>query len=385
MLNKSILIIILASCALFPATHAQAATATVLQNCFSGPMPYTINYGYEIPSGENIVGRVIDDHQHLTGDPTVMEANCTCPGNIRSTSVVTELTAAGSPLAAGVSGYGYLTEHVDVDVSGYSEAINSPSGSDLMELKINEYPTSPSNRANRSEINFNTTEESASVCSDSTRPEGGSSTKRQFRWNVISMKLYIKKPILGEEVIPMQTVVENFACLSFGSGAGCNSSNAVPVSTISLSGSITAPLSCTINAGSTIEVEMGNIVSSQFVAQGQPPGGYTLKNVDIDYHCDAAAVNNSSKIRLSLTADQGVSDTDNRVIAKMLNRDDIGVRMFDERSKSVLMDGTADFDVPLDSDGNGSIHLKAAPVSTTNKKPEPGKFEGNVTIKMDLR
>jgi type 1 fimbria pilin len=382
MMNKPKLLVILAGCALLPAT---SANAELLQDCFAGPTFYTISYGFELPSSENIVGRIINDHIHMIGQSTAVEANCNCPPNMRLSSTVRELTAAGSPLSAGTSGYGYLTEHVDVNVSGYSDAINSPEGANLIELKINEYPTSPANRARRNESNFDTTEATASVCSDSTRPEGGTSTKRQFRWNVMSMKLYIKKPILGEEVIPMQTVVENFACLSTDGDGACNSSNAVPVSTISLSGSITAPLSCTINAGSTIEVEMGNIVSSQFVAQGQPPGGYTLKNVDIDYHCDAPAVSNSSKIRLSLTADQGVSDTDNRVIAKMLNRDDIGVRMFDESSKSVLMDGTADFDVPLDSDGNGSIHLKAAPVSTTNKKPEPGKFEGNVTIKMDLR
>lgn len=381
MLNKPTLII-LASCTLLPAT---SVNAELLPDCFSGPTPYNINYSFEIPSSENITGSIINDHKHMTGLPTAMEANCKCPPTMRLSSNVRELTAAGSPLSAGASGYGYLTEHVDVNVSGYSEAINSPEGANLIELKINEYPTSPANRARRIESNFDTTEATASVCSESSRPEGGTSTKRQFRWNVISMKLYIKKPILGEEVIPMQTVVENFACLSSDDDGACNSSNAIPVSAILLSGSITAPLSCTINAGSTIEVEMGNIVSSQFVAQGQPPGGYTLKNVDIDYHCDAPAVSNSSKIRLSFSADQGVSDTDNRVIAKMLDRDDIGVRMFDESSKSVLMDGTADFDVPLDSDGNGSIHLKAAPVSTTNKKPEPGKFEGNVTIKMDLR
>lgn len=382
MQNKTTLLIILTSCALL---SAAPVNAELLQDCFQGPTHYNINYSFEIPSSENIAGSIINDHMRMLGLPTTMEANCKCPPNMRLTSNVRELTAAGSPLRAGASGYGYLTEFVDVNVSGYSEAINSPDGTNLIELKITEYPTSPANRARRVESNFDTTEATASVCSDITRPKGGSSTKRQFRWNVMSMKLYIKKPILGEEVIPMQTVVENFACLSSDDDGACNSSNAVPVSAISLGGSITAPLSCTINAGSTIEVEMGNIISSQFTAQGKPPAGYTLKNVDIDYHCDAPAVSNSSKIRLSLTADQGVSDTDSRLIAKMLDRDDLGVRMFDENSNSVIMDGTVDFDVPLDSDGNGSIHLKAAPVSTTNKKPEPGKFEGNVTIKMDLR
>ncbi|MFP2239862.1 fimbrial protein [Pseudescherichia vulneris] len=383
MLNKSTLLFIFTGCIVFPVSYAMAA-ATVLTKCFGTPMAYNIEYKYELPADENSTGSVVDHHDHQVGELSTMEANCQCPRNLSSGMRIDELSAAGSPLPSGISGYGYLTDRVDVDISGYSDAINSPGGSGLLELNINEYPTSPANRPNTRE-SFNFTEETASVCSDDTRPAGGATNKRRFRWNVISMKLYIKKPILGEEIIPAQTVVENFACLSFGTGTGCDSTTTTQVSTISLGGSITAPLSCTINAGSTIEVEMGNIVSSQFIAQGQPPAGYTLKNVDIDYHCDAPAVSNSSKIRLSLTADQGVSDTDSRLIAKMLDRDDLGVRMFDENSNSVIMDGTVDFDVPLDSDGNGSIHLKAAPVSTTNKKPEPGKFEGNVTIKMDLR
>ncbi len=383
MQNKFVLAIASAVGLLFPGTHAMAA-ATVLQNCFAGPMSYSINYSYELPANENIFAGTVDHHKHLVGELMAMEANCECPGNLKANTPIQELSVAGSPLPAGVSGYGYLTDRIDIDVSGYSDAINSPDGSGLAELKINQYPTSPSNRASTLE-SIKSTEDSTSVCSDSTRPAGGVSTKRQFRWNVIVMKLYIKKPILGEEIIPLTPVVQNFACLSFGSGAGCDETNASPVSTISLSGSLTAPLSCVINAGSTIEVELGNIVSSQFLAKGLPPGGYTLKDVDISYHCSDPAVPNNSKIRLSLSADQGVSDDDNRYIAKMLNRDDIGVRLFDGNHKGVVLDGTADFSVPLDNDGNGSIHLKAVPVSTTRGRPEPGKFEGNVTVKMDLR
>jgi len=41
--------------------------------------------------------------------------------------------------------------------------------------------------------------------------------------------------------------------------------------------------------------------------------------------------------------------------------------------------------VTMDEQGNGSVKIKAAPVSTTNATPAPGKFEGNVTVKMDLR
>jgi type 1 fimbria pilin len=69
----------------------------------------------------------------------------------------------------------------------------------------------------------------------------------------------------------------------------------------------------------------------------------------------------------------------------MLDKEDVGVRVYDENNQSVALDGTFEFPVPMDDQGNGVVRIKAAPVSTTSKTPEPGKFEGNVTVKMDLR
>ena len=118
---------------------------------------------------------------------------------------------------------------------------------------------------------------------------------------------------------------------------------------------------------------------------GQPPQGYTLKDVDISYHCDDNAVGNEDRIKLTLTADQGVVEGSDSLIAKMIGRDDIGVRIFNEKSQNVTLDGTFEFEVPMDEQGNGAIKIKAAPVSITSKKPAHGDFEGNVTIKMDIR
>lgn len=227
------------------------------------------------------------------------------------------------------------------------------------------------------------TEGTSDVCSDLTRPSGVSSPKRGFKWNVIGLTLYVKKAILGEELIPSTIAVQNYACLSFGNY--CSTSDVQQVSNIRIEGKITAPLSCTINAGSTIEVELGNIVASQFIAQGQPPASYTLKDVDISYHCDDPAASQTGKIKFSLSADQGVASGSNNLIANMLDRDDIGVRMFDQNNNDVVLDGSLDLPVTLDTQGNGQISMKAAPVSTTSKRPKPGKFEGNVTVKMELR
>lgn len=357
--------------------------ATILHNCFDAPQDYHINYDRELNASENKKGSVVDVPEHLVGESTVMEANCSCPGSLSESAAIYELTLAGSPLPPGTSGYGYLTENLDIDVKGYADAINAPDGEGLNGLNINDYPSSLASMSKTIE-KLKPSEGTASVCSESTRPEDSPPPKRQFRWNVIGATFYIKKPILGKEVIPPTLVVNNYACLYYGSGS-CDAGNAQLVSNIWLSGSLSAPLSCTINEGSTIEVELGNIVSKQFRVKGLPPMGYTLKNVNITYHCDDNAVGNNDRIKMTLSADQGVLDSSNPLIAKMLGRDDVGVRVFTEDNKDVQLDGTYEFPVAMDEQGNGSVKIKAAPVSTTDASPEPGKFEGNVTVKMDLR
>lgn len=361
---------------------AQAAV-TILHDCFAGPQDYHIAYDRDLTATENLAGHDVDVPEHLVGESTVMEANCSCPKNMSASSAIYELTLAGSPLPPGTSGYGSLTDKLDIDVKGYADAIESPDGSGLDGLNINQYPT-PVTSMSKTIENYKTTEGTASVCSESTRPETSPPPKRQFRWNVIGVTFHIKKPILGKEVIPSTLVVQNYACLYYGSGS-CDAASAQLVSNIWLSGSLSAPLSCTINEGSTIEVDLGNIVSKQFKVKGVMPQGYTLKNVDISYHCDDNAVGNDNRIKLTLSADQGVVDSSDPLIAKMLGRDDVGVRVFTDSDKDVALDGSYEFPVSMDEQGNGSVRIKATPVSTTDDTPEPGKFEGNVTVKMDLR
>ncbi|MDK9363417.1 fimbrial protein [Lelliottia wanjuensis] len=359
-----------------------AQAVTILHNCFV-PVDYHIAYDRDLTTNENLAGHDVDVPGHLVAESTVMEANCTCPSSMDETIAVKELTLAGSPLPPGSDDYGYLTDKFDIDVGGYDDAINSPDGSGLHPLSINQYPT-PIASMSKFADNRIVPENTNSVCSESTRPEKSPPAKRQFRWNVMNATFHIKKPILGKEIIPPTLVVQNYACLYYDTGS-CDAASAQLVSNIWLSGSLSAPLSCTINEGSTIEVDFGNIVSKQFKVKGVMPQGYTLKNVDISYHCDDNAVGNDNRIKLTLSADQGVEDSSNPLIAKMLNRDDVGVRVFTQDDKNVQLDGSYEFPVTMDEQGNGSVKIKAAPVSTASATPEPGKFEGNVTVKMDLR
>jgi len=358
------------------------AQATILHNCFSAAASYGSSYNMALSPDENVTNHILAMSHYLVGNGAEIEANCSCPGNLLSSTQIMTTNYAGSPLPPGVSGYGYLTAHLDADVQAYSNAVDSPDGTGLTPIPINSYPTPVSGMMKALEQK-KPTEQTASVCSDSTRPVGASTTKRKFKWNVIAVTLYVKKPILGEETIPATLMAQNYACLSFGSGP-CDIGSAQQVSNIWLSGTLTAPLSCVINAGSTIEVDLGETMTTQYVAAGQPPQGFTLKDVDISYRCDNPAVNNQQKIKLTLTADRGVVDA-GKLIARMIDRDDMGVRLFDSNNNPVVLDGSVEFPVTLDEQGNGSIVMKAAPVSTTDTRPAAGKYEGNVTVKMDLR
>ena len=235
-----------------------------------------------------------------------------------------------------------------------------------------------------SRYDLKNTEKVASVCSDDTRPSGGSPNKRKFRWNTVSLSFHITRPIFGKESFNSVIVAQYYACLFYSSA--CTQSDLEHVSDVRVTGEITAPLSCTLGEGGIIDVDLGNITTPQFIAKGQNPTGYTLRDVDISYHCDDPdAKGTADKITLTLIADQGVAEGSSGLIAKMIGRDDLGVRIYDENNVNVILDGTMTFPVVLDPDGNGRIKMKAAPVSTTNARPAAGKFEGNVTVKMDIK
>lgn len=374
--------VILASI-LFLVPGVTLAAVTVLTNCFDSAADYSVSYDHELSSSENKATYSYLTGAYMPGSGTEIEANCSCPANIASSSTVSEYDFAGSPLAAGVSGYGVLTDKLDIQVTGFNDAIDSPDGSGLSAISVKEYPTSIGSMLTQ-KADQKQTEGSADVCSDETRPTGGATVKRKFKLNILRFSLYVKKPIIGEEIINPTLVAQGYACLYIGGGT-CESSDAQLVSNIWLSGKITAPLSCTINAGSTIEVDLGTLNRNQFVTPGATPQNYTLRNVDISYHCDGLTADDNDKIKLTLTADQGVVDGSQSYIARLIDRDDLGVRMFDVNNQNVVLDGSTDFPVSLDEQGNGVIRMKAAPVSTTASKPAPGSFEGNMTVKMDLR
>ena len=365
-----------------PALPVQGAM--ILPGCFPAPENYQVNYSYELVAADNYIGKTLMS-THLIGNGPMQTANCNCPPAMKKNASIYEMVYASSPLFQGHStDYGKLTDAVDVQITGFTDAANSPTGINLFELQILQYPTPASSMPSKFD-GIKTVENTEAVCSPTTDPNRPPpSNKRQFKLNIINARLYLKHSILGEEIIPPTNVVQYYVCLS-DSPSDCTAGQAELASNVWFGGTITAPLSCTINAGSTIEVSLGMMSSTSFSTRGQPPQGYTLREADISYHCDNPAISNAGKIKMTLTADQGVSDSGTALIAKMIGRDDIGVRMYDSNNNDVILDGSIDLPITLDNQGNGTVKMWAAPVSTGDTHPEPGKFEGNVTVKMDIK
>lgn len=367
---------------LLPALSAQAAT--MLTDCFHSISDYDENYLYELAAVDNTVGDTLAS-AHIVADGPVLTASCNCPSSIKSTTKIYSATHVGSPLPQGhASNFGILTDILDINVTGYSDSIKSASGSGLFAIRVDAYPSTDVSQMNSDTDNITSQEQTATVCSAQTRPTSVT-TPRQFKWNVIAAVLYLKKTILGEEIIPRTIVAQHYSCLADSSITKCPTGSAQQVSNIWLSGRITAPLSCTINGGSTLEVELGTVAGSAFMIPGQPPKGYTLKSANVTYHCDDPAAANVGKIKMTLTSDQGVSSGSEGLIAKMIGRDDIGVRMYDGNGNDIALDGSIDLPITLDEQGNGTAIMQAAPVGTGKTRPAPGKYEGNVTVKMDIK
>lgn len=365
------------------APAASHASTGQLQNCFAQVARYQATWSYEVNPAENQPTSTIDTPE-LTGSGSPLTAQCDCNSGTPGTSTVDDGIYLTSDLGVGHSSdWGFLTDKIDIDVTGYTDSTGAIPHRGI--LAVNSYPISTP--IYYKETGFDDTEQE--VCKPGTGPNRNDATPpptRQFTWNAMSARFYIKSPISGEEIIPPTDVIKYSVCVFIVNG--CSSTtflDAQLVSIISLSGTLSAPLTCTINAGSTIDVDFGNISSTDFTHQGTPPDGFALKDVDITFHCDNASASSSDKIKLTLTADQGVSDVGSGFIAKMVGRDDIGVRMYDTSQNNVPLDGSVDFPVVLDDSGNGHIQMTAAPVATTSNKPAAGKFEGNVTVKMDIR
>ena len=187
------------------------------------------------------------------------------------------------------------------------------------------------------------------------------------------LSLRISKSFIGTSIISNVQVVSVFATAQSGSyGHG-----PIPISNIYLSGQITVPQTCTINAGQIVTVDFGDIWSGKFKNKGQKPDGVNAKTVTFPVTCNGGVESTANlTVRFQSTPDANYPD------AISSDNPDVGVVITDTNGRTVEPNtGLIPFSL---ENSQATVSFKAYPVSTTGKAPTEGKFTSLAYIRVDF-
>jgi len=156
-----------------------------------------------------------------------------------------------------------------------------------------------------------------------------------------------------------------------------------PIGEVFLSGVVSVPQNCTVNAGTIISVDLGTVYSSDFTSPGQIPANYTPKSFSVPIQCNYGA----SLANLTLRVD-GTASADNSN-ALQSDNPDVGVIITDQ-SGIVLTPNNMNSSLPLqlnpvdDDNYSTTVTLEAYPVNTTGNTPAEGTFTTLALLRIDF-
>lgn len=156
-----------------------------------------------------------------------------------------------------------------------------------------------------------------------------------------------------------------------------------PIAEVFLSGIVSVPQNCVINAGTIISVNLGTIYASDFTTPGEKPANYTPKSFSVPVQCNYGA----SLANLTLRVD-GTASADNSN-ALQSDNPDVGVIVTDQNG-TVLAPNNVNSSLPLqlnavdDDNYSTTVTLVAYPVNTTGKPPAEGTFTTLALLRIDF-
>lgn len=184
--------------------------------------------------------------------------------------------------------------------------------------------------------------------------------------------VYVTKDFIGTMAIPPATMDV------YGSTTP-NSFGGSPLTQITVQGSATVYLTCTINAGTILTVDLGSLYSSDFNTQGQMPSGYTPKTFNVSTQCNSTSA--SGYMTLSV---QAVSDAHVNTAIQSTNPD-VAVVLTDNTGTPLTPnDMNSKVQFMLESGQPGNVTLKAYPISTTGNTPAEGAFTALAYLRIDV-
>jgi type 1 fimbria pilin len=186
------------------------------------------------------------------------------------------------------------------------------------------------------------------------------------------VSLYFTRPFVGQVVIPNTKILDLYGTKVTGSYGG------MPMSSVYMSGSVTVPQSCEINAGQVINVKFGNIMSNDIKTNGAIANGFTPKVVDMTLACNN--ISNGVVVSLSFSGEPSGGDP----TALKTDNNDIGVRVRDANG-NIVPPVNGNLPVTFDySSQTGTSSMSLAPMNVTGNPPAIGQFNAVATINAEI-
>lgn len=186
------------------------------------------------------------------------------------------------------------------------------------------------------------------------------------------ISLYFTRPFVGQVAIPPTVILNVYGTRTAGSYSS------IPMTQISMSGSVTVPQSCEINTGQPINIDFGDIAANNFKTSGQMPTGFTPHTVNMTVAC----TNISAGVKIALSF-QGTQDShDNTALAT--TNSDIAVRIENiTGTKIPVISGLLPVNLNY-STQTGDTTMKIYPINTTGNVPDGGGFTATATIQAEI-
>ncbi|HFC9671975.1 fimbrial protein [Salmonella enterica] len=192
------------------------------------------------------------------------------------------------------------------------------------------------------------------------------------------LSFHIKRSINGTVVIPATDIAVLYA------GISSSASRGDIIAKVRISGSLSAPQSCSINADQTIYVDFDTISASDFSSTvGQAITSRKItKTVDVE--CTGMGDARMQGVDVSFTGTERSAD-DSMVVT---SNEDVGIKVYNKNGTEINVNNG---NLPADMENtslmghkNGSVTFSAAPASLTGARPKPGTFTASATLTIEF-
>ncbi|MBS4431863.1 mannose-binding protein [Pectobacterium punjabense] len=319
-----------------------ASQASAVQCTTSSGSPLTYDYTYALASSQNYVGYVTGWNEKTDAGSYTISGPC----NNRDTVYYSAQSGPSLVLASTESGVNWfnITGNDYLQVSSRIFVYNRTSGGTFHNVPF-------------TDVNNNC----AGLC-------GGNATTGSR----VQVNFRIKRKFVGVSNIPMAPIF-----YLYGNQGGNGQSVGSPLVVGYMSGSVTVPQSCALNAGQIISIDFGGISSGLFNTAGEKPVGVSPVTRTIGIACNGIDAQASLSMRLQadrVSGDMVVSDNP-----------DVGFIVTDSGSNPLTPNDIASV-IPftLDETASANVAITAYPVSVTGNKPQEGVATANAYLRVDF-